>query len=174
MSADRRLFRVPSDYDLWTNFKHVKTILNSRPLTPVSADPDDMRVLTSMSLLNGCIEPPLSPGSFAHLDGLPTSCKASQLFPNEFWHRWLLEYLPSLNARQKWLVTVRNFRVGDPVLLVGDQSLCNEWPRAIITNVFPDRGNVVRRVQLLTASGRRLMRDVQKVCLQEAMVKLVG
>ena len=27
LSADRRLFRVPSDYDLWTNFKHVEAIL---------------------------------------------------------------------------------------------------------------------------------------------------
>ena len=50
VSADRRLFRVPSDYDLWTNFKHVKTILNSLPLTPVSADPDDMRVLIPLCI----------------------------------------------------------------------------------------------------------------------------
>ena len=92
-SVDRRLFRVPSDYDLWTIFKLVEAILNSHPLIPVSADPDDVRVLTPMDLLNGCIEAPLSPGSFAHPDGLWTSWKASQLFADEFWHQWLREYL---------------------------------------------------------------------------------
>ena len=89
-----------------------------------------------MGLLNGCLEPPLSPGSFAHPDGLRASCKASQLFADEFWRRWLREYLPLLNARQKWLVPLRNFRVGDLVLLVDNQSLRNEWPRAIITDVY--------------------------------------
>ena len=118
LSADRRLFRVPSDYDLWTNFKRVEAILNSRPLTLVSAGPNDLCVLTPMGLLNGCIEPPLSPGSFAHPDGLRALWKASQLFADEFWRRWLREYLPFLNARQKWLVPVRNFRVEDLVLLV--------------------------------------------------------
>ena len=88
-SVDRRLFRVPSDYDLWTNFKHLEAILNSHTLIPVSADPDDVRVLTPMGLLNGCIDAPLSPGSLAHCDGLRTSWKASQLFADEFWHRWL-------------------------------------------------------------------------------------
>ena len=44
--ADRWLFRVLSDYDLWTNFKDVEAILNSRPLTPVNADPNDLCVLT--------------------------------------------------------------------------------------------------------------------------------
>ena len=70
LSADRRLFGMLSVYDLWTNFKHLEAILNSSLLTPVSTDPDDLRVLTPMGLLNGCIEAPLSPGSFAHPDGL--------------------------------------------------------------------------------------------------------
>ena len=88
-SIDRRLFRVSSDYDLWTIFKHVEAILNSHPLIPVSADSDDVRVLTPMDLLNRCIEAPLSAGSLAHGDGLRTLWKASRLFADEFWHRWL-------------------------------------------------------------------------------------
>jgi len=37
-------------------------------------------------------------------------------------------------------VPVRNFCTGDLVLLVDDQSPRNVWPKAIITNVYPDRG----------------------------------
>ena len=48
LADDRHLFRTPSDYGLWTNFIHVEAILNNRPLTPVSADPDDIRALTPM------------------------------------------------------------------------------------------------------------------------------
>ena len=123
-----------------------------------------------MGLLNGYIESPLSPGSFAHPDGLRASWKASQLFADEFWRRWLREYVPILNIRQKWLVPARNFRVGDLVLLVDDQSERNKWPKAIITEVLPDRENVVRRVRIRTASGQNLMRDVRKICLLEAVV----
>ena len=98
-----------------------------------------MRALTPMGLLNGNIEPPLSPGSFTHPDGLRASWKASQLFADEFWRRWLREYVLILNICQKWLVPVRNFRVGDLVLLVDDQSERIKWPKAMITEVLPDR-----------------------------------
>ena len=67
-------------------------------------------------------------------------------------------------------MAVRNFRVGDLVLLVDDRLLRNEWPRAKITDLFLDRENVVRPVRLRTAWGQRLMRDVGKVCLLKVVV----
>ena len=118
----------------------------------------------------GCIEPPLSPGQFAHPDGLRASWRASQLFADEFWCRWVREYVPLLNVRQKWLVPERNLCIGDLVLLVNDQCQRNVWPKAITTDVFPDRDNVVRRVLLRTASGQSLMRDVRKICLLECAI----
>ena len=53
--------------------------------------------------------------------------------------------------------------------VVDGQSLRNEWHRAIINDVFPDRENAVRRVRLNTASGLKFVRDVQKVCLLEGV-----
>jgi len=55
------------------------------------------------------------------------------------------------------------------VLLVDDQSPRNVWPKAIITDVYPDRDNVVRRVRIRTASDQTFMRDVRKICLLEAV-----
>ena len=48
------------------------------------------------------------------------------------------------------------------MLLVDDQSERNTWPKPIITEVLPDRENVVTRVRIRTASGQNLMRDVRK------------
>jgi hypothetical protein len=37
---------------------------------------------------------------------------------NSFWKRWISEYLPTLQLRQKWRKQARNVQVKDLVLLV--------------------------------------------------------
>ena len=39
-----------------------------------------------------------------------------------FWKRWLKEYLPQLQQRQKWNKIQRNFIAGDIVLVVEDSA----------------------------------------------------
>ena len=52
-----------------------------------------------------------------------------------FWKRWLREYLPLLQERQKWLPPRRNFDVGDVALIVDGKAPRNSWPLGRVQEV---------------------------------------
>ena len=70
-----------------------------------------------------------------------------QHIAGEFWSRWRKEFLQSLQARQKWNISKRNFQVGDLVLLKEHLGR-NKWPMARIVGTEPDSCGIVRSVQL--------------------------
>ena len=80
------------------------------------------------------------------------------------WKRWVKEYLPLLQHRQKWLKPSRNLRVGDVVLMRETNTKRGDWPKALVTDTFAGRDNIVRRVRVRTANSS-FMRDVRKLCL---------
>ena len=90
---------------------------------------------------------------------------------NEFWNRWRKEFLATLQERQKWLVSRRNFYIGDVVLLKEDANR-NEWKLAKVINVYPDEKGHVRSVQLYVGTSdpskllsRVLARPIDKIIL---------
>ena len=70
-----------------------------------------------------------------------------QHIAGEFWSCWQKEFLQSLQARQKWNITKRNFQVGDVVLLKEDTGR-NKWPMAQIVTTETDSQGIVQSVQL--------------------------
>ena len=107
----------------------------------------------------GDLDSSLPPDVFFQADEYRRFWRAVQLLADLFWRRWMKEYLPLLQRRQKWLQPQRNLKVGDLVLV------CDE--HAIVEETFPDRDGTVRRVRVRTASTEYL-RDVRKLCLLEA------
>ena len=91
---------------------------------------------------------------------------------NEFWSRWKTEYLASLQSRQKWTKTSRNFMVGD-IVLVKDSGIFtnrNGWPLACVEEAFPSDDGLVRTVKLRVANKqadktRMLLRPISKLVL---------
>ena len=141
-------------------------ILNCRPLTPVSTDPDELEALSPIMLLTGSIAPGLPPDVFVKSDGLRSFWRACQLQADEFWRRWQVEYLSLLQGRSKWLVPGKNVNKGDLVdqdLLDQDQPR-NTLPKAIINEVYPDRDGMVRRITVRTANCKTYIRDGRKLC----------
>ena len=85
-----------------------------------------------------------------------------QYLANQFWKRWRLEYLQTLQTRKKWLAPQRNICVGDVVLLKEENLVRNQWQLGRIQEVFSDSDGLVRKVKVelastdLNAKGERL------------------
>ena len=165
-----RYWRTLNDEGLARLLKEVELILNCRPLTRVSTDPDDFRALTPMTLLNGCIEPGLPMDVFVNSDGLRASYRATQLQADLFWKRWRPEYLTMLQKRRKWLVPQENICPNTLVLIKDDTVFRGAWPKGIVVSVIPDRDQVCRRAVIRTASGNEFVRDIRKLCVLECGV----
>lgn len=159
------------DEGLCTLMCEVESIINSRPLTKVSDDPDDLEALTPNHLLLLRSGSQLPPGVFRKED-LYTRRRWRQVqyLSDVFWRRWIKEYLPSLQDRQKWVKPRRNLAPGDIVLLVDENVARCRWPlgRVLEVKMNPHDG-YVRTVTLKTKSTI-LERPVDKIVFLEATV----
>ena len=91
------------DEGLQTVMCEVEAILNSRPLTTVSDNPNDLEPLTPNHLLQLKVQPILPPGLFVKEDLYARRrWRQTQYIADLFWKRWVREYLPLLQTRQKW------------------------------------------------------------------------
>lgn len=73
-------------------------------------------------------------------------------------------YIPWLQVRHKWTKKKNNFKVGDIVLVLDADKDLREWyPKAIITEVFPDKFGETRNVSCKLADGNQYKRSVQKL-----------
>ena len=152
------------DESLQTLFCEVESIMNSRPITSVSSDPNDLDVLTPNHLL--LLQPGrgLPCGTFSKADNYSRRRWLQiQYLSNIFWSRWRREYLPLLQERQKWLQPQRNVTVGDLVLIM-DNTPRNAWTLGRVLSTIPDNKGLVRVVTIKTATST-LQRPIHKLCL---------
>ena len=156
------------DETLQTLMCEAESIINGRPLTTVSNDPRDLEPLTPNHLLLLRQDTPLPPGIFEKKDTLSRRrWRQVQYLADVFWKRWKKEYLPLLQQRQKWFKAERNFAIGDIVIVVDESTPRNMWPIGRITEVFPDKQQLVCRVKVRTKNST-LLRPVSKLCLLES------
>ena len=109
---------------LHTTFCLVENALNSRLLTPVSADPCDLNALTPNHVLLG-----------EHSTGIPSVVGNNEFdhrkrydraksYANVIWSRWIKEYVPTLNRRSKWQTPAeQHLKTGDLVWIVEEPTL---------------------------------------------------
>ena len=111
-----------TDEALRTLLCEVESVLNRRPLSSVSHDHRDPLPLSpnDLLLLGGAAP---SPGEFGPEDLYGRRrWRQVQYLADLFWVRWLKEYVPLLQSRQKWLNPERSLEVGDVVLIA------DSWP----------------------------------------------
>ncbi len=91
-----------------------------------------------------------------------------QAIADEFWRRWLKEYLPSLQIRQRWTKTVRDFEPGDLVLVSQENTPRNQWPLGLVVDISRSWDKLVRSAVVRMATGE-YTRPITKLCLLEAV-----
>lgn len=95
----------------------VGKILDNRPITQISSDPNNLDTLTPNHILLLRQNPCLAPGELQDLDKFQSRWKHVYVLANEFWQRRVKEYLDMLQEHQKWLNQTPNFKVGDFLIL---------------------------------------------------------
>jgi len=88
--------------ELCTISREVEAMLNSRPLSPLSADPNDLGALTPGNFLVGrslraLPQKIISSTNVSNLERFDAVVTAKQ----EFWRRWSPDYLQELRSRTK-------------------------------------------------------------------------
>ena len=123
--------------EFYTLLSQVEACLNSRPLCPLSNDPNDLQVLTPGHFLTG-----------ESLTAIPeidvTQMPASRLrrwqlvqrvFQN-FWKRWSTEYLSQLQQRSKWVRPRVDVKIGDLVLIKNELLPSLQWKLGRVIQTF--------------------------------------
>ncbi|XP_033209222.1 uncharacterized protein LOC117168016 [Belonocnema kinseyi] len=150
---------------LQTYIIEIEAILNSRPLSPLSSDPNDCRPLTPGHFLIG---EPLTNFSQANLTHIAvnrlSAWKHVQMLRQHIWIRWHKEYLNELTTRTKWKTgSSDDITIGSLVVMKEDNAPPLHWKlgRIILSN--PGKDGVVRVVSLKTETGI-YKRSVKGLC----------
>lgn len=143
----------------------VESLLNSRPLTPLSSDVDDLEILTPGHFLIGrpmtsIPEPNLLDIETNRLSLWGKITKIVQLV----WKKWSTTYLNNLQQRTKWYFEKDNVKIGDMVLLKEDNLPPSKWALGRILEVIPGRDGKVRVARIKTATNV-LLRSISKICI---------
>ncbi|UYV65036.1 hypothetical protein LAZ67_3002885 [Cordylochernes scorpioides] len=149
--------------ELTTVLTQIEACLNSRPLCPLTDDPEDLNALTAGHFLIGMpltAVPSLVRESGSSLKG---RWQLVEQIKTDFWKRWSCEYFSRLQNRPKWLKPVDNIKIGTLVLLKEDNLPPLKWRMGRINQVYPGEDGLVRVVSVKTADGD-LRRAVAKVC----------
>ncbi|XP_006811478.1 uncharacterized protein LOC102806687 [Saccoglossus kowalevskii] len=157
--------RIVDDETLSTLFCEAENIVNNRPLTTTSSDPNDLLPLTPNMLINPRARALSSPGVFEKSDMYARKrWRQSQYLIDVFWCRWRKEYLVTLQQRPKWQRKRRNVQVGDIVLVVDKSVPRNSWLMGVVETTFKDKKGDVRSCRVRTKTSI-LERPVAKLCI---------
>ena len=152
--------------EMATIFAEVKSIVNSRPLTYMSDDPNDLRPLTPNHLLLGRASADIPHGPYEDTKNTHKRFQYVQTIVNNFWTRFIAEYIPKLIAtgRSKWQEMKYQVKKNDIVLIVENNVPRGKWNLGRVLEVFPGKDGVVRNLRLKTQNGE-LKRSIQKCCI---------
>lgn len=141
----------------------IEAILNSRPLCPISDDPNDLEVLTPSHFLTSEAAVNLPEPSLQEVNlNVLSRWQLVQRIQQDFWKRWNNEYLSTLQQRLKWTIPQRQILPNQLVLVKTNNLPPLQWKMGRVVEVYPGIDNVTRVVKLKTANGM-LTRPVVKL-----------
>ncbi|XP_062710230.1 uncharacterized protein LOC109425711 [Aedes albopictus] len=144
----------PSDEVLQTVITEAESVVNSRPLTYIPLESSEQEALTPNHFLLYGTKGVNQPASSLNTVGssLRDSWRLAQFLVDQFWRRWIREYLPTIARRTKWFESVKPLEPGDLVLVI-DEGKRNGWLRGRIVDVTTAADGQVRRAVVQTNNG---------------------
>jgi hypothetical protein len=141
----------------------IEACLNSRPLTPISNDPNDLIALSPShfligDLLTAPVEHDVTPLPINRL----SRWQYVEQLRQHFWKRWSVDYLTQLQPRRKWNQRLPNIEVGELAVIKEDNSPPLQWRLARVVRLHPGKDGCVRVVTLKTSKGE-VTRSINKV-----------
>ncbi|CAG2250996.1 unnamed protein product [Mytilus edulis] len=156
-----------TDEQLLTFMAEAERIVNDRPITAVSNDSRDLPVLTPNMLLLMKNNTSIPQGVFDEKDVYAKRWwKQIQYLANVFWRRWLREYLPTLQQRNKWQREQRDVKIDDIVIVADDHTSRGQWPLGRVIEVIRSRDSLIRSCVIKTKESK-FLRPVTKLCILE-------
>nr|CAH7735170.1 unnamed protein product [Callosobruchus chinensis] len=151
--------------ELYTVLVQIEAILNSRPMSPLSTNPNDLLPLTPAHFLLGRNVNQLPDPDLTHIKPSKLShFQKIQSIKQQFWKRWNLEYVSELQLRKKWTVhDDRKLEPGILVLIKQDGLPPMKWKLGRVISVSSDGEGVSRVARLKTDTGET-QRAFSKLC----------
>ncbi|XP_053960629.1 uncharacterized protein LOC128864894 [Anastrepha ludens] len=151
--------------ELSTVAVEIEAILNSRPLSPLSSDPNDFEALTAGHFLVGSSlralpESSLEERNISNLDRYDMITAIKQ----RFWRRWSSDYVNELRSRVKWTTPTPNLAEGTLVIIHDDNLPSQRWKLGRVESTVRGRDGHVRVVRLRTTNGS-CCRPVHKLAI---------
>ena len=156
-----------NDEILDTLLCEAENIVNSRPITKVSSDPQDLAALTPNHLLVLKDAPGLAWGDFNEKDQYRRRWRHAQYIADQFWRKWKAEYLLEMQRRNKWHHPEENVKIGDLVLIQDLQTHRNLWPLGRVESVSTGDDGLVRSAIVKTQQGT-LKRPIQRLIMLDS------
>ena len=143
-----------NDEELQTTFTGVESLMNSRPLTQLSSDPNDEPLLTPNHCLVGHMGGELAPETVDKTTFNPRRrWRRIQELIRHVWKRWMKEYLISIGSRKKRQERERKVNKGDVVLVIEANTPRSQWKIGRIVEIHPGNDGFVRVVDEKTVDG---------------------
>ncbi|XP_061706638.1 uncharacterized protein LOC133517360 [Cydia pomonella] len=150
---------------LSTTLTEIEALLNSRPLTPMSSDPNDFLPLSPGHFLIGR---PLTAPVCASLSDVPehrlTRYQRVEQLRQHFWSRWSREYVTELQARSKWRFQSDDLKENTLVVIKEDNAPPLKWSLGRIVKTYPGKDGVSRVADVRMPSGGTVRRAFSKLC----------
>lgn len=169
---DSMLLEIPPGsltHEILTTFlAEASAIVNSRPLVPVSTDPEDPLPLSPSLILTHKPDNTVDCLPTDSKDLLRSQWRRVQHLADTFWKRWRTQYLQTLQNYRKWKQKKRNLVIGDVILLKDNSVTRNSWPLGRVVRVFPSADGQVRKEEICV-----VYRDRQSATFVRPVTELV-
>ena len=151
--------------ELTTLLTQIEAIINSRPLEPLSDDPNDVSALTPGHFLTGSAlctlpEPSLTDLATSRLSRWQLIQQRTQ----QFWSQWSTHYLQRQQYISKWHHPSNEIKTGSLVLITDERLPLCKCPLARAVELQPGKDGLTRVVTLKTAITT-LIRPVTKLVI---------